>query len=256
MDSRLAMNQRTYSSRSLHGQVVHELGLRILRGDYPPGSGLPNEEELSLSLDVSRTALREAIKVLTAKGLIEARPKVGTRVRPKPAWNMLDPDVLTWRCETMQTDEFARNLLEMREIVEPAAAALAARHRSDEEMQLLEAAFAEMAASTNLDEWVRSDLHFHKAILNATRNELLVPLAFLVETALETLLTYSARQADNPKASLGEHERVLQAIRERDEDSAFHAMSFLLSNTRRTLAKSLNALAGQRPLRTTIPTAI
>lgn len=249
------MAQGTYSSRSLHGQVVRELGLRIVRGDYPPGTALPGEEHLCQALSVSRTALREATKMLAAKGLIEARPKVGTRVRRRSDWNMLDPDVLDWRCSTMRTDDFARNLMEMREIIEPAAAALAARHRSAEELEQIESAFAAMAASRTLEEWVKSDLEFHQALLNGTRNELLVPLAHLIDAALETLFTYSAKTADTPKMSLAEHERVLQGIRNQDENSAFHAMSFLLSSTRRNLARSLLSMAEQKSLRTDIPEA-
>src|ERR1700736_5785836 len=98
--------------RNLHGQVVHELGLRIVRGDYAPGKNLPNEEILAAYMAVSRTALREAVKVLTAKGMIVSRPKVGTRVRAQEFWNALDPDVLEWRCNSMPTGDFVRNLME------------------------------------------------------------------------------------------------------------------------------------------------
>ena len=87
----------TYSDRSVHGQVVHELGRRIIGGQYAPGSVLPNEDALSAEFNVSRTALREATKMLAAKGLVESRPKVGTRVRPAGDWNTLDADVLAWR---------------------------------------------------------------------------------------------------------------------------------------------------------------
>src|SRR5579871_5277797 len=91
-----APSSRTFSRRSLHGQVAHDIGRRILGGLVKPGELLPSETELSQRLGVSRTALREAIKVLAGKGLIESRPKTGTRVRPRESWNFLDPDVLTW----------------------------------------------------------------------------------------------------------------------------------------------------------------
>src|SRR5437762_13173507 len=84
----------TYSGRNRHGQVVHELGRRIVGGTCPPGEALPNEEELCRELGVSRTALRESVKVLAAKGLVESRPRIGTRVRASASWNLLDPDVL------------------------------------------------------------------------------------------------------------------------------------------------------------------
>ena len=117
---------RTFSRRSIHGQIAHEIGQRILRGDFPPGAVLPNESAFSVELKVSRTALREAIKVLAAKGLVDSRPKIGTRVRPRNQWNMLDPDVLAWSFSVGDTERHAINLTEMRRILEPAAAALAA----------------------------------------------------------------------------------------------------------------------------------
>ncbi len=92
---------RTYSKRSRHGQVAHEIGIRIMSGELAIGATPPNEAEFSGRLNVSRTALRESIKVLAAKGLLESRPKIGTRVRPRAAWNMLDPDVLAWRLEAL-----------------------------------------------------------------------------------------------------------------------------------------------------------
>lgn len=244
------MNKRNYSQRSLHGQVVHELGQRILRGDYPPETNLPNEEMLATAMQVSRTALREAVKVLTAKGLIESRPKVGTRVRPRLAWNMLDPDVLAWHCATMQTGLFAKNLLEMREIIEPAAAGLAARNRTAEQLDLIAAAFGDMARSGDLEEWVGADLQFHKAILHASGNELLAPLASLIETALETLFTYSARNANDHKYSLPDHEKVWLAIRDQDEAAAFQHMSGLLAGTRANLADRLDQIAPAAALHT------
>ncbi|WP_374339018.1 FadR/GntR family transcriptional regulator [Leeia sp.] len=227
---------RTYSTRSLHGHVVHELGLRIVRGDYPSGS-LPNEEELASHLEVSRTALREAVKVLTAKGLIESRPKVGTRVRPRLQWNMLDPDVLAWRCSTMKSDAFAQDLMEMREIVEPSAAALAARHRDTEQLSRIEMAYQEMADASDMEHWVTGDLHFHQAILMATGNELLTPLSSLIETALEALFVMSARNANDFKYSLPQHGEVLDAIRQQDENAARAAMQHLLGDSRANLTR-------------------
>ena len=109
----------TYSGRNLHGQVVKSLGHGVVGGAYPAGELLPNEEVLCRTLDVSRTALREAIKVLAAKGLLESRPRVGTWVRPQASWNMLDPDVLSWRCATGPDAQFMRHLTEMREIKHP-----------------------------------------------------------------------------------------------------------------------------------------
>ena len=111
--------QRTYSRRSLHGQVANEIAQRIMSGEFAPGTILPNEAEFSVRLKVSRTALREAIKVLAAKGLVESRPKIGTRIRPRDHWNMLDPDVLAWQFATDNVTRFADDLFEVRQIIEP-----------------------------------------------------------------------------------------------------------------------------------------
>ncbi|WP_280153609.1 FadR/GntR family transcriptional regulator [Piscinibacter sp. XHJ-5] len=227
----------TYSGRNLHGQVVHELGRRIVGGTCPPGQALPNEEELCRELGVSRTALRESVKVLAAKGLVESRPRIGTRVRANEDWNMLDPDVLAWRCATLPDAHFVLQLNEMREIIEPASAALAARNRTPTQLRDIEDAFEAMAAAQNIDQWVDADLHFHSAILDATNNPLLRPLGAMIGTALESLLGLSARKAGNFKVALPDHGRVLEAIRTQDGEAARQRMASLLADTRARLLK-------------------
>jgi DNA-binding FadR family transcriptional regulator len=218
--------------RNLHGQVVHELGLRIVRGDYAPGRNLPNEEILAGNLDVSRTALREAVKVLTAKGMIVSRPKVGTRVRAPEFWNALDPDVLEWRCNSMPTGDFVRNLMEMREIIEPAAAALAAANRTREQLGEIGSAYRAMDRSTNVDEFATADLHFHQAVLRATGNALLVPLSHVIATALETFFVLAARTSNNFKYSLPQHLAVFRAIQGKRSEAARQAMLDILVDNR------------------------
>jgi DNA-binding FadR family transcriptional regulator len=227
----------TYIGRNLHGQVVHELGRRIVGGACTPGQALPNEEDLCRELGVSRTAIREAVKVLAAKGLVESRPRIGTRVRPTLAWNVLDPDVLAWRCATLPDPHFVMQLNEMREIIEPASAALAARNRTQTQLRRIEDAYAAMAASTTIDAWVEADLEFHSAILDGTNNPLLLPLAAMIATALESLLSLSARKAGNFKVALPEHEAVLDAIRKQDDDLAMQHMRKLLADTRARLVR-------------------
>jgi len=228
----------TYSGRNLHGQVVHELGRRIVGGSCPPGEALPNEEELCRELGVSRTALRESVKVLAAKGLVESRPRIGTRVRASASWNLLDPDVLAWRCATSPEPSFALQLNEMREIIEPASAALAARKRNQTQLRHIEDAYEAMAAATTIDEWVAADLEFHSAILDATSNPLLRPLAAMIGSALESLLGLSARKAGtNFKVALPDHARVLDAIRRQDGPRAMQHMAALLADTRALLLR-------------------
>lgn len=227
----------TYSGRNLHGQVVHELGRRIVGGTCPPGQALPNEEELCRELGVSRTALRESVKVLAAKGLVESRPRIGTRVRANEDWNMLDPDVLAWRCATLPDTHFVMQLNEMREIIEPASAALAARNRTQAQLRQIEDAFAAMGASDDIDQFVDADLQFHTAILDATNNPLLRPLGAMIGSALESLLGLSARKANDFKVGLPDHGQVLEAIRSQDSEAARDHMTRLLADTRARLLK-------------------
>ncbi|WP_250633146.1 FadR/GntR family transcriptional regulator [Pinirhizobacter soli] len=223
--------------RTLYGHVMHELGQRIVSGRVRPGEVLPREESLATSLQVSRTALREALKVLSAKGLIESRAGVGARVLEERYWNQLDADVLAWRCASMPTDDFVDKLVEMREIIEPAAAAAAARHRTDEQLAAIEAGFALMDASTTLDEWAKADLAFHDAVLHATGNELLMSLFSVIETALGMFFVLSARNASNFKYSLPHHQKVLEAIACKQPEVARNAMQAMIGDSQANLKK-------------------
>lgn len=222
-------------ARSLHSHVVQELGLRIVSGKLLPGDLLPREERLAENLQVSRTALREAMKVLSAKGLVEARPKVGTRVRDARFWHQLDADILAWRCASMPTENFVQKLLEMREIIEPAAAASAARNCNAQQLEQLEKAFAGMQDAEDLDAWANADLNFHEAILTATNNELLVSLFSVIATALGTFFVLSARNAKDFKYSLPHHSKVLEAIRRREPEVARSNMQRMVADSRNNM---------------------
>ncbi|HUL07554.1 MAG TPA: FadR/GntR family transcriptional regulator [Candidatus Acidoferrum sp.] len=218
-----------YSKRSLHGQVAHDLGGRILRGDLAPGAVLPNEADFSASLRVSRTALREAIKILAAKGLVESRPKTGTRVRPRADWNLLDPDVLAWQFAAGPFTRFIKDLFELRQMIEPQAAAMAARRAGSDEIERIEQAYFGMeAAGNDSGLWIDPDLRFHQAIIRATGNELLWPLGAIIETALATSFRLSSAHWDGPIHSLPLHRAILEAIRRRDPEAAHAAMHRLL----------------------------
>ncbi|WP_373683011.1 FadR/GntR family transcriptional regulator [Paraburkholderia sp. UYCP14C] len=216
----------------LHGRVTQLLATSILRGDYAPESILPREAELMETFGVSRTVLREALRTLTSKGLIESRPRVGTRVRVKSAWNLLDADLLDWYSRVAEPMTFALKLQEMREMIEPYAAGLAAAAYTDDTLGALTAAHAAMVAARNVDEWVRADLQFHLCVLTACSNELLIPLGALIERTLEAQLRLNAKRADVFNASLAEHTAVFDAIRSRDATAAYAAMAALLGVTR------------------------
>ncbi len=231
-DNRAHSNKETTILRDLHGHVAYELGTAILRGDYQPQSPLPREAELMERFGVSRTVLREALRTLTSKGLIESRPKVGTRVRTKDAWNLLDPDMLDWYSRVAPPLVFALRLQEMREMIEPYAAALAAGNLDVATRGNLARAHDAMVAARNVDEWVRADLEFHLCVLAACSNELLIPLGVLIERTLEAQLRLNAKRADVFNASLAEHTAVFDAIVARDAQAARRAMADLLGVTR------------------------
>jgi DNA-binding FadR family transcriptional regulator len=222
---------RVASTRNLHGHVTQELGVRIVSGELRPGEALPREESLAEQMAVSRTALREAMRVLAAKGLVEARPKVGTRVREERYWQQLDADVLAWRCASMPPADFVRKLGQLREIFEPAAASLAAQRCNALQLKQIETAYRAMEAAQNTDEWAAADLQFHEAVLVATHNELMVSLFSVVETALGSFFVQSARKSRDFKYSLPYHRQVFEAIRRREPEMARHAMQRMIADS-------------------------
>jgi DNA-binding FadR family transcriptional regulator len=231
---------RTFSRRSLHGQVAHDIGRQILGGLVKPGDLLPNETELSHRLGVSRTALREAIKVLAGKGLIESRPKTGTRVRPRANWNFLDPDVLAWASDGATAKHFTDELYELRRVIEPAAAAFAAERASRAELAQMEAGVARMAAAAAEDGRMNSgEIAFHNAILQASGNELFRSLGSVVEVALAISLQLSPPRHRRLQESLAQHRAVLDAVRRQDSAGAREAMKRLIDTSQRELRAAL-----------------
>ena len=223
--------------RNLHNQVVHELGRLIVSGKLKPGENLPREELLAEQMSVSRTALREAIKVLSAKGLIESRQKTGTRVRNPAHWNQLDADVLGWRCISMPTESFVEKLVEMREVIEPAAAAAAARRRTPAQLTALKEAYDAMAAAADLDAWAEADMRFHECLLHAANNELMSSLFSVIETALEIYFRLSARNASNFNVALPQHLKVYEAVQRKRPEVARQAMIKMVSDSRNNIRR-------------------
>jgi GntR family galactonate operon transcriptional repressor len=237
---------RTYPRRGLHGAVVHDIGLRIVQGEIEAGGALPTEDELSGELVVSRTVLREAIKVLAAKGLVESRPKTGTRVRPRAEWNLIDPDVLAWQLEAGPDRRFLEDTLELRRLIEPAAARLAAQRASEGEIAVLEAACGEMLqVGEDLDEWIEPDLRFHAVLLRASHNELLEHLTSMVGAVLRTLFTFSSRPPGTFIRAAPMHVAIVEALRLRDPAAAETAMLRLLDDTAQNVARALRDSAAR-----------
>ncbi len=228
----MAKQVRENRPRSVHAWVAYELGTRIVSGGYSPGEYIPNEATIGEELNVSRTALREAFKLLSAKGLIESRPKLGTRVRPKECWNMFDSDVLKWCFESTPSPEFLRSLFEVREVIEPSSAALAAKRGTPEQIDAIEKAYLAMEeAEAGTEDVILTDIDFHMAILRATNNEFMISLGQSIKTALMGLFRISSAEESGFVASLPGHKAVYQGIRDGDSERARFEMKSLLSKS-------------------------
>jgi DNA-binding FadR family transcriptional regulator len=216
--------------RSAHALVTRSLGIDILTGRLAPGAALPNEDELLRRFRISRTALREALKTLAAKGMIQSKTRVGTTVLPASHWNMFDPDLMAWRLEAGVDVGFMRNLFEIRFAIEPAAAALAAQRRSEADLAILGGILGEMTRSADLETFVAVDLAFHKAILAASANPLMQSIGSVIEAALVAAFRRSA-PTDDPKRlvrSVAEHRAIYDAIAKGDRAGAQAAMTAVI----------------------------
>ncbi|RSN67001.1 MULTISPECIES: FadR/GntR family transcriptional regulator [Actinomadura] len=223
-----------YSERGLHGQTVQEIARRILTGELEPGDTI-DVAALGAELDLSLTALREALKVLAAKGLVASRQKRGTFVRPRADWSLLDPDVIRWQFANRNDQAFLANLAEVRGIIEPQAARLAALRRTADDLAALDGALRAMAeADGDIALAVQADLDFHRALLTATHNELLQRMEVVIEVGLaeRDRLVHGVRRHDDPVPS---HRAVLDAVHAAAPDDAERAMRDLLAKAARDL---------------------
>lgn len=217
---------------SLSEAVAGTLGRRIVSGQHNPGDTLPTEPQIQEEFGVSRTAVREAIRLLSAKGLTVSRPKIGTRIRPKSDWNMLDPDVLRWQVDQNPSDTFIHDLFEMREIIEPAAAAKAAERATDEEIVAMGAAMDGIQDETRGSaEQIKADIAFHMALLEASHNPMLRSVGAMIQSALEITFSLGWRTAMGNDAVV-QHRDVYDAIRRKNSEEAFLAMRRLLRNSK------------------------
>lgn len=218
-----------YPGRGLHGEVVAELGLRIVRSDYPPGSVI-DIDGLEPEFGVSKTVIREALRVLAAKGLVDSRPKRGTFVRDRGAWSLLDTDVIMWRRAARRDDDrLLADLSELRDAIEPAAARLAAQRGTADDIARLESAMeAFAAAGQDIDLLVAADLEFHLQLLAATHNELYARLDVVVTHALEARNRIQHRPDAEWRDPVPDHRAVLDAVRAGDGDAAYRAMRYAL----------------------------
>lgn len=217
------------SGRRLRGAVAHYLGTAIVSGSIEPGSRLTGEVENAEALNVSRSAYREAVQVLTAKGLVASKPKDGTRVLPRSNWNLLDPMVLAWAFSGEPDPEFVRDLFELRAVVEPAIARLAAERRDKEDIRQMKKSLSDMRSHTLATEAGRAaDREFHEALLRAARNEVMMSLAASISSAVNWTTIYKQRSRALPRDPVPDHVRVFDAVVEGDGEKAAQAMQALV----------------------------
>jgi DNA-binding FadR family transcriptional regulator len=235
-----------------HQAIAAQLGTAILSGEYRPGDSLDGEIEQSVALGVSRTVYREAMRILVSKGLIESRPKAGTHVTPRHRWNLLDPEILAWMFTRRPDEHFIRDLFELRGIIEPAAAALAAQRREQVHLDVMAEALAQMGSfGLSAKGGQEADRRFHRAILEASGNEALASLSSSVGAAVQWTTHYKQRASKIPRDPLPEHIAVHTAIAAANPAEASNAMTQLLHLALEDMASAL--LFEQPPLNPPLP---
>jgi GntR family galactonate operon transcriptional repressor len=230
------------ASRTRHSQAAAMIGQRIVAGEWLEGGALPTEADLSRELNVSRASLREAIKLLAGKGLIRSTPRRGTIVQSPATWNRLDPDVLFWQASDGPTTRFVRDLFELRRMIEPEAAALAAKRGGEDGRREIAETFAAMEAASDVETSIAADLAFHRAIVRATGNDLLAAFSPAIEASLAVSFTVSRAGTTQPHV-VPMHRAVAEPILAGDEAAARAAMNTLLDRSEADAAKAVEAHA-------------
>jgi DNA-binding FadR family transcriptional regulator len=206
---------------NLSHQVTESLGRAIVNARFAPEDSLPTEAQLCKKFGVSRTAVREAVKMLAAKGLVSSKPRRGIRVLPARHWNIFDADLLTWSLEGKPSHEVMREFFQLRVAVEPEAAALAARYATPEHKAAIGAALERMQGESGTSENdIEADLDFHVALLYATENRFYIRLRNFIRTALNVSVRFTTPAQPSYAEVLAAHRRVFEAIEAGDSDTA------------------------------------
>ena len=218
-----------WPGRRLRGAVANHLGRAIVSGEIKPGERLGGEVESAEALNVSRSAYREAVQVLTAKGLVQSRPKTGTIVQPRSRWNLLDPMVLAWAFSGVPDIDLVRGLFELRRMIEPNAARLAAERRTRDDVRDLRDALTRMKRFTLAsDDGRAADRDFHDALLRAAHNDVLMVMSASIGAAVNWTTLHKQRGRVLPRDPVPDHALVCEAIAAGDADAADAAMLNLI----------------------------
>jgi len=233
---------------SLFRQVTDRIARGIVSGALPTGELIPNEDDLRSEISVSRTAYREAVRFLTAKGLIEARPRSGTRVAPREGWNLLDPDVLHWFFSTDVDDRFVHDLYELRLFIEPNTARLAAERRSPAQLQAIEEALTGMESHPPFSEAnILADIAYHQAVITAACN----PAVYCLRNVVSETVRWAVGQqiAHGPRpylTALADHRRVYNAIAAGDGERADALMTVIVVESLHQTLSAVHRARNQR----------
>ncbi len=224
------IEKHLYPSAALHGQVAHEIGRRIVSGAVAEGEFLPREAELSEQSAVSRQAIREALKVLAAKGLVNSRRRAGTYVTPRSTWNLLDPDVLAWYPPAELDPDFLSALVELRRLIEPAAAEIAAKRGDPERVAGIGAALQAMREAIGSPaDYHAADAEFHLAIFAASGNVLIEQLSNILGPLLKASLRLQEQVGVGHESSVVMHTAIYDAVVAGDVNRAKRAMEGVLA---------------------------
>ena len=216
--------------QTLPEKVVHELGQRIVRGEFAGKGSLPTEPELSAELGISRNVLREAVKVLASKGLLDVRPKTGMRIRDEHHWNVLDPDIIGWFAIDGSQLRNARDFVEFRRIIEPKASYLAAIRADEADIAAIRSALGALEACTGRPcDVPAADIVFHRSIYNASHNVILRHLGSLIAPMMQNQVVMTTEHPGSFEKGLPLHRKVTEAIARRNAKQA-EALSRRLVN--------------------------
>lgn len=225
--------------RAIPSEAATDIGRRIVAGEWPQGSALPPEAELARDLSVSRPSLREAIKLLTGKGLIRSTPGLGTVVLPLAEWNRLDPDVLIWEIMEGPDESFVRDLFELRRMIEPEACAIAATRGTASARHAIENAFQALRQAPDRASSIQADLSFHRAIIIGTENQFLAAFLPAIEASLSLSFEISRAGGATQAHVVPMHRKVNDAIIAGLAPAAREAMLALLERSERDALEAI-----------------
>lgn len=229
--------------RNSHAHVVNEIGKAIVGGAFAAGTILPGDAELAERFDVSRTVLREAMKTLTAKGMIVPKARIGTRVTERRFWNFFDADVLSWHLESGIDRSFIHHLAEVRLSFEPFVARLAAERATKAEIATLYARVEDMEMANSEERFAIADLDFHLALLDTSKNPFMYAVGALIEAALVTSFRLSSPygEPERHRATAKAHRGIVDAIAAKDPEAAAAAVQLVIVDGRDRISGQIAA---------------